>query len=303
MVLSSLFPVFVLLLLGRIMKRRGWTDDAFLATSDRLIYFFFFPVLLFWKIGAARSGALLDWKLCGGVLLSLTAVYLISAVCIRLFRIPAFKAGSFSQSTYRFNTYIGMAVVYSALGDEGVQRFGVLIGFLIPLINVAAVATLIWYAGRRPAFLQQVKATLGAIVTNPLIVACAAGVFYARTMPGFPPFLENAFRLTASVTLPLALLSIGGALSFQRLKGNLRLALLSSVIKLALLPVIGYVVLHQLQVTGLSFKVGMLYFCLPTSSAMYVLSARLNSDTALASATIVLSTVLSFFSLSAALLL
>jgi len=43
--------------------------------------------------------------------------------------------------------------------------------------------------------------------------------------------------------------------------------------------------------------------CLPTSTALYVLSSQLNSDTDLASAAIVLSTLMSVVSLSAALLI
>jgi predicted permease len=52
------------------------------------------------------------------------------------------------------------------------------------------------------------------------------------------------------------------------------------------------------DVTGIAFKVGMLFFAMPTSTALYVLSSQLNSDTKLASASIALSTVLSFVSLS-----
>jgi predicted permease len=47
----------------------------------------------------------------------------------------------------------------------------------------------------------------------------------------------------------------------------------------------------------------MVFFALPTSTALYVLSSQLNSDTELASAAIALSTLLSIFSLSAALLM
>jgi malonate transporter len=36
----------------------------------------------------------------------------------------------------------------NALGETGVSRFGILIGFLIPIINVLAVSTLIWYSGQ-----------------------------------------------------------------------------------------------------------------------------------------------------------
>jgi malonate transporter and related proteins len=73
MVLNSLFPVFALLLLGNLMKRYHLSNDAFLKTSDRLVYFLFFPTMLFWKIGGAPSVSAEDAKLC---LAALAALFL-----------------------------------------------------------------------------------------------------------------------------------------------------------------------------------------------------------------------------------
>jgi malonate transporter len=47
----------------------------------------------------------------------------------------------------------------------------------------------------------------------------------------------------------------------------------------------------------------MLFFALPASPAIMVLSSQFNSDTEFASAAIILSTLLSFFSMSAVLLM
>ena len=303
MVFSSLFPVFALLLLGHLLRRFKLTNEAFLKTSDRLIYYIFFPVLLFWKIGGADTGSGISWDLCWVGIIAIAVIYLVSAAAMKVFAVPAFKAGTFSQSCYRFNTYIGMAIVYNALGDEGVKHFGILIGFVIPFINVLAVSTLIWYSGERIVFTERIRVTLREIVTNPLIIGCLTGLLYARFINRFPVFLDNAFSLSAAVALPLALLSIGGALTMKSLKGNLQLSTVAAVIKLLLLPVAGYVLLRVFHVSGVPFQVGMIYFTLPASASIYVLSAQLNSDTELASAAIVLSTTLSFFSLTAGLLL
>jgi len=303
MVFSSLFPVFALLVMGHLLKRFGLTNQAFLNTSDRLIYFIFFPMLLFWKIGGADTGGGISWDLCLVGIIAIGVIYLVSAMAMKVFKVSAFKAGTFSQSCYRFNTYIGMAIVYNALGDEGVKHFGILIGFVIPFINVLAVSTLIWYSGERITLKNRIRVTLREIVTNPLIIGCLTGLLYARFINAFPVFLDNAFSLSAAIALPLALLSIGGSLTMKSLKGNLRLSTVAAAIKLLLLPVVGYVLLVFFQVSGVPFKVGMIYFTLPASASIYVLSAQLNSDTDLASAAIVLSTILSFFSLTAGLLL
>ena len=303
LVLSSLFPVFSLLLIGSLLKRLKLTNEMFLKLSDRLVYFIFFPVLLFWKIGGAEAGRFVNWNLCIAVLVSIAATYIISALALRLFNISDYKAGSFSQSCYRFNTYIGMAIIFYAFGEEGIKYFGLLIGFAIPFINILAVSTLIWYSGKTTSSGHRLGIFFKEIFTNPLVLACAAGLAYSRMIGSFPAYIDNTFRLMSAAALPLALISIGGALTMKGLRGNFSISTIGSIIKLFCLPLVGFFVLRELQVIGLPFKVGMIFFMLPTSASIYVLSSQLNSDTELASSAIVLSTILSFFSLSVGLML
>ena len=303
MVLDNLFPVFALLLFGHLLKRFGITHDAFLKTADKLIYYIFFPVLLFWKIGAAASDLIGDPGLYKAAICAVVSVYVLSSLYIKLFKVPAYQAGSFSQSCYRFNTYIGMAVILNALGEDGARQFSILIGLIIPIINILAVSTLSWYSEKKVSLLQRVGLTAKALISNPLIIACIAGIVYWKFIGGFPVFIYNTFRLASFVTLPLALFSIGGALTLGSMKNYFKLSLVASFFKLVILPLTGYLFLNAFNATGISFKVGMLYFTLPTSTALYILSSQLSSDTQLASAAIALSTLLSVISLSVALLI
>ena len=303
MVLNSLFPVFALILFGYILKRFRLTNEVFHKTSDKLIYYIFFPALLFWKIGGASTTLFSDSGIYKAAICSVLSVYVLSTAFIKLFKVPAYQAGSFSQSCYRFNTYIGVAIVINAFGEEGIQPFGILIGLIIPIINVLAVSTLTWFSDKQMLPGKRMGQTARALISNPLIIACICGIGYANLQMGFPEFINNTFNLAAFVTLPLALLSIGAALKLRRMKYHLKLSLISSLFKLLVLPITGYLFFKLFNVVGLAFKVGMIFFTLPTSTALYVLSSQLNSDTELASASIALSTILSFFSLSVALLL
>lgn len=303
LILNNLFPVFALIGLGALLRHIQLTTQGFLKAVDRLVYFIFFPAMLFWKIGSAPSLDRTALDLILAAVCAVVAVYLISAVCLKLFRVSNFVAGSFSQSCYRFNTYAGMAVVMNALGEAGVWRFGILIGFLIPIINVLAVSTLIWYAGQTLNLAERLRITLRALASNPLIIGCLAGMAYSRFIGTFPVFLDNTFHLAAMVALPLALLSIGGTLTIRCLGDHLGHALLGALVKLLVLPIVGWFFLGVFGAEPLSMQVGMLFFALPTSPAIIVLSSQLNSDTQFASAAILLSTLLSFFSLSAVLLL
>ena len=303
MILNALFPVFAIIVLGHILKRFGMTSDAFLSKSDRLIYFIFFPILLFWKIGTAPPAASTNFDFCLAALSTVTIVFVLSILYIKIFSVGEFQAGTFSQSCYRFNTYVGMALVLNAFGEAGGRQFGILIGIIIPWVNVMAVTILIWFSGQRLTFWKQVQMTFKAVFTNPLFIACIAGFIYSNTLKVFPKPIDNTFALLSMITLPLALLSIGGALTLKSLKTYFRLSIAASGFKLLVLPLTGYLMLSAFNVSGLPFKISMVLFTLPTSTAMYVLSSQLNSDTDLASASIFLTTILSFFSLSLILML
>ncbi|MEJ2039144.1 MAG: AEC family transporter [Desulfosarcinaceae bacterium] len=299
MILRHLFPVFALLVLGVVLKRTGMIDAAFSQTADKLIYYLFFPLLLFWKIGAAPQVFSTEaLRFYASAVLAVLVLYLLSLLSIKLFRIADFQAGAFSQSCYRFNTYVGMAVIFSVLGESGVAQFGVLIGMVIPLINILSVMTLIWFSKGSSAWSQRLRISLSSIIRNPLIIGCLAGILYARWINTFPPFLENTFRLAGSVTLPLALISIGGSLTLGAMRQHFPRALAASMLKLAVLPLCGFWLMRALTVPQQLITVGLIFFALPTSTAVYVLSAQLGSDKQFASSAIVLSTALSFASLS-----
>ena len=303
MVSNNLFPVFALILFGVLLKRWCLTNDVFLKTADKLTYYIFFPLLLFWKIGGASTVLFSNSGLYKAVLCTVFAVYVLSTIFIILFKVPDYQAGTFSQSCYRFNSYIGVAIVLNALGEEGVQHFAILIGIIIPVINVLCVSTLAWFSEKNVLPAKRLAQTTKALISNPLILACIGGILYANLWHGFPPFIDNALKLSSAVALPLAMLSIGGALTLSTVRDHFKMSLISSVFKLLVLPATGYLFLMVFGVSGLVFKVGLIYFALPTSPALYILASQLNSDTDLASASVALSTILSFFSLSIALLM
>ena len=301
--LNALFPIFAVICLGKLLSYFGYTTKDYLKTSDKLVYFIFFPVLLFWKIGGASQDKYIDVQFLGATLIVVAIGIILSLLLISFGPISRFQAGSFAQSCYRFNTYIGVAVVLNSLGESGIAYFGILIALIIPVVNVCAVSTLIWFADNDMGGQRRSIVILRSIVSNPLIIGCLLGLMYARIGGEFPTYINNTLQMMSMVTLPLALLSIGGVLTFKGMNKNLNLSLLAATCKILILPLTAYIVYRLIGVEGIPFKVGMIFFCLPASTALYVLSSQLQSDTELASSSIVVSTLLSFFSLSVALLL
>ncbi|PIE59302.1 MAG: transporter [Desulfobulbus propionicus] len=301
-VINALFPVLAIILTGILLKKTGLLDKHFFASSDRFVYYVLFPVLLFWKIGAAPLVLGSEWHYLAASGCSYISTFAISLFLIKALKIAPFQAGSFNQSCYRFNTYMGMAVVINLFGEKGVQLFAVLIGLIIPFVNSTAVAVLVWF-NQENTEQNQLAATLKTLVKNPLIIASVAGLVYAHFLGGYPVYVTNTLELLSTTTLPLALLSIGGALSFHLVRNNLLLSLLGAMVKLVVLPCIGLVFLFLFSVTGLAWKVSVLFYSLPASTAIYVLSSQLHADTELASASVVVSTCCSFVTMSVIIML
>lgn len=302
-VLDTIFPLFAVLGLGWVLRLKGMTTETFLKMADRLVYFIFFPAMLFWKIGSAPPDLGVDPGLCGAALLTIGICFFASLWALRAFGITPFQAGSFCQAAFRFNTYIGLAIVFQVLGDEGIRHFGLLAGIVIPVINVLCVSVLIWYSGREMGLGQKIFFFVKELATNPLILSCAAGFLFSRAGLFFPTFIHNSFSLLTSATLPLALLSIGGQLKFHGMGSHAKASFVAAGLKLVLMPLVGGLFLKLFGVSGVPYMVGMIFFTLPTSSAIHVLSSQLSSDTDLAAVAVVVSTLGSFVSLSLALML
>jgi malonate transporter len=302
MILNNLFPVFALIGLGALLKHIHLTGERFLKASDRLVYFIFFPVMLFWKIGASPSADNSATDLIVAAICAVATVYLICHLyetvqgvnfCRRLFFTVLLSVQHLRGNGCHFKR-IGrdrcIAVRHSdRIPHTHYQRAG-RIHLDLVLRPGHRYAPAVANHPARPDFQSADHRLPGRYG---LFAVC-------RCIPGF---LDNTFRLAAMVALPLALLSIGGTLTVKNIKAHLGHAFLGSAIKLLVLPTVGWFFLKAVDASPSLLSGGHALFRLPASPAIIVLSSQLNSDTEFASAAIVLSTLLSFFSMSAVLLM
>ncbi len=302
-VINSILPIFAVIALGFFLKRSGLIDEHFIRLSDRLIYYIFFPLLLFWKIGKPTEAISVNWLFIWGVIFSVFIVFALSLMIARGLKIPTGKVGSFSQSCYRFNSYIGIAVILTGLGENGVKEFGALIGFVIPFINLLAVSSMIRYSPENDLQARRWSILFKSVAANPLIISCLAGVLYSNLAMPLPEFIDKTLSMLSMLSLPLALISIGASLTFSKFQEHFSCSSIAALCKMLVLPVIGYCVLSRLELSQTTFQVGMIYFALPTSPQNYILSSQLGSDVDLATSALVFSTILSIFSISAILIL
>jgi predicted permease len=264
-----LFPDFALILLGAGLRRYLHLGDHFWSGLDKLIYFILFPSLLFSAIVrthidfAATAPLVMAGAaaLFGGMLLGLPLRW--------IFKQPPLVFASHFQCAFRFNSYIGLAVVGKFFGAPGIAALGILLGALVPLANMAAVGMLARH-GQGSVWRE--------LIRNPLIVATSSGLaFNLLGFQLFPPVEQFLHRLS-DAALATGLLAVGAALKLRHANIRLTAGVTITAIKLIAAPALAWAAAKGLGLSGLHFYVAVLFGALPTASSAYILAVRMNGD-------------------------
>ncbi|WP_287125745.1 AEC family transporter [Desulfobacter sp.] len=139
---------------------------------------------------------------------------------------------------YYFSGYIGLAVAFYYLGHEGLVKAAIIAGFVMILQNVLAVAVLQFYS-RDAGSRTSPAATLGSAMTNPVILSALAGIIYSLLGLPMPVILDRSLTILKGMALPMALLVIGASLSFEKIRLVFASMVMTSVLKLLVMPAIG----------------------------------------------------------------
>jgi predicted permease len=301
-ILTIVLPVFAVIALGALLKRIGLIDATFLQQTNRLVYYVCLPLLLFYEIGRADFLASFNGRLVLGSILAVTVTFLVSYFYTALRNYPPAARGVFSQGAFRGNiAYVGLAIVFNALGETGLTRAGILMGFLVPFLNLYAIVALLW--PHRNNSDQGIPFLVRQIAFNPLILASFAGIAWSFFAIPTPLLLERSLKISTGMALPLALLAIGAGFSLERLRGDLFTAFLAAGAKLVWLPLLAAGILLGLGVTGTDLEIGVLIAGTPAATANYIMAGQLKGDAELAGTIVMLTTLLSAVTYTIALLI
>jgi len=288
-VIETIAPIFIIILLGYLMRRYGFLPAPFAQEANRLTFLFTLPVLIFTGIIKSQMGDVTLSHILT-VILPTAAVFPAACALGIAIRLRKGRLGSFVQSTFHGNvSYIGLAVLFYMLGDEGLKRGSILVGFLILLNNALAIAVLSWTSGRHRNMLKAVA----SVLKTPLIIATFAGmavIYFRVPMPGV---LMKTMAILANVALPVALVLIGASISIGTIKNSFGISLLSSALKLAALPYLAVLCAHVLPVPVRDLLPAVLLLATPTATSSFIMAHEMGGDPDLASGAVTMSTLLS----------
>ncbi|KYK49688.1 transporter [Bradyrhizobium liaoningense] len=291
-VVAALLPVFILIVLGVVLKHSLMRLDTQWHGLEQLTYFVLFPMLLIQTLVKADLSRVPVAGVGGALLLSALAMSLLClALRPALSRLgidgPAFT--SIFQGATRWQTFVALSIAANMFGDLGLALASVAMVAIIPLVNVFSVAVLAHYAAQEK---RSPRAIAMTVIRNPLIWACAIGLAVNLMHLPLPKIWHEVADALSRSSLAIGLLVTGAGL---HLKGLLRPSLGAAIgvgLKLVLMPALALGLAAWFGITGNSLAIVAICAAVPTSPSAYVLARQMGGDAPLLAQIITLQTIL-----------
>ncbi len=145
---------------------------------------------------------------------------------------------------------------------------------------------------------EKKRALAGKILANPVIVSACCGILASLLDLQIPLVIDRTLRILGGMALPTALIIIGGTLSVQMVRAKLAPVATVCILKLAMLPAIGFGLYIWLGIPPGEYLPGLILLASPTATVSLVMAREMDGDEDLAVAAISAGTLLSLATFS-----
>lgn len=290
-------PVFLILFLGLYLKRTQRINDNFIGIASKLVFNICLPILLFLaiinsQVNLIAQSSLALFSACAAII-----SFLIFWWIAPLFSNSPEDKGVAVQSAFRSNlAIIGLALCTNAFGEAGLTIGALIIAVVTPIYNILSIYALTrsLHENEKLRWDQLVL----DIAKNPLILAISLAFIFLYFDWRLPVILNETGRYLSKMTLPLALITIGGSLSLSALRKSSVLSSYIVAAKLIILPFTVTLFAWLLGFKNIEISCLALMFASPTAAASFVMVKVIGGNHKLASNTIAMSTLVSALTIS-----
>jgi len=292
-IIATIIPIFIVILLGLVVRVKGFISESFVSQANRLVYTIAIPAMIFSAISQSTLTTQMNLSVILICFAALILAAIIAWVVAGILKVNATTKGSFIHTSFHGNLgYIGLAVAFYYLGDSGFTTAAIVAGFVMILQNVMAVIVLTYNAQGRTGK-SGVAETLKKTMTNPVILSAFAGILFSLFSISIPIIIQRALDILKGMALPMALLIIGASLSFEKLKPRFTKVIIATIIKIMVAPAVGFGLFTLFSISPDTFLPGLIIIAAPSATITYILANQLEGDPDFAVAAISISTLLS----------
>lgn len=262
--INATVPVFLVMLLGGVIKKLGIIDDHFANVANRYVFKVALPVLLFRDLSKSDFKSQFEPKFV--LYCSIVTILMFSLVWIftELLMKDDTQKGAFIQGSCRSSAAIlGMAFVQNMYSDTGMAPL--MIVAAVPLFNIFAVVVLTFKAHPEKVLKEEVnvnetvekisndeeivtddikikktvshktdniKKACVNIAKNPIIIGIVLGFISSMLGMKYPVIVNKTIESIAQTATPIALICIGAGFEGRKAIKKLKPTLAATFIKL-----------------------------------------------------------------------
>jgi len=302
-VLSSLLPVVLLIFIGFVAGKAKLIRGEAVRDLSNLVFLVLTQALLFRTMSSVHIERL-DFK----------SVALYYAVAGALFIVLLLVQGLSSRAAvlalaaiFSNTLMIGVPLVGLAYGEAGlVQLFTLISMHALVLLTFATVVLELLVAhedaqaggGAPRHMLVTVAQAVKNAIIHPVPLPIIAGLLYAQTGWGLHPVVERPLKLLGDAFGPVALVLVGVTLAHASIGAQLKGALVISLLKTVLHPVLMLAAGWALGLRGMPLGVMVVAAALPVGANVFLFSQRYRKAEDIVTASVAVSTALALVSVS-----
>lgn len=305
--LNATVPIFLVMIVGWIIKRLGVIDDHFVNVANKYVFRVALPVLVFKDLAVADFKSQFDVKFVLYCMIVTTIMFSVIWILTEIFMKDDTEKGAFVQASFRSSAAIlGMAFIQNMYQSTGMAPL--MIVAAVPLFNIFSVIVLTFKAhpechGKAVSDSvdkkENIKKACVNIATNPIIIGILLGLVSSLIGINYPPIISKTVMNIAQTATPVALICIGAGFEGRKAVKKVKPTVIATFIKLALLAAIFLPVAVRMGFRNQELMAILIMLASPSTVTCYVMAKGMDNDDVLSSSIVVLTTLLSSITLTA----
>lgn len=291
---SVVLPLVVYMMLGSSLRKTGVISLHACREMNSAIFKIFISLSLFFNIYEAKIDEVFRADVFCFVIIAILVLFCVTYFAGRRMITDKSDAATVIQGIYRSNFVLfGVAVAAPLCSGTGLATVGALSAFVVPLINMLAVILFETMNGGSVNRMQIFK----NILKNPLVIAGILGMIFSLLQIRIPVLLEEPLKTLGTMATPLALVILGGMLSFESIRKHKMYLIVVTVCRLVIVPIVMLTAGYAIGLRGEMLIVVLSVAAAPTAVASAPMAQTMGGNAELASEIVAVTTVFSVFSI------
>ena len=294
--INATIPVFLVIVIGYVLKLKGKVNDGFCNAANDINYKVTLPALLFMDISTSNIRENFDAKYVIYCAVVTTICFWVIWGLAKLFVKDKSVIGAFVQASFRGSAAVlGVAFIMNMYGSAGMAPL-MMIG-AVPLYNIYSVIVLTFESTEGDG--KNIKNALWNMCKNPIILGILAGIIASIINLDLPTIIDKTIESVAKLATPLALLVIGASFEGSKAIAKIKITLVGCLIKLVIQPAIFLPVAVAMGFGPEKLVAILIMLGAPTTPSCYIMAKAMHNDEVLTSSIVVMSTLLSSVTITA----